>query len=53
MQVQWVITVEDQMAADKLFLKADTDKDGFVSGVEIKSVFLQSGLSHNVLANIW
>lgn len=27
--------------------------DGFVSGLEIKDVFLQSGLPQAVLAHIW
>ncbi|XP_011874640.1 PREDICTED: epidermal growth factor receptor substrate 15-like 1 isoform X2 [Vollenhovia emeryi] len=50
---QWVVSAEDQIAAEKLFLQADLDRDGFVSGVEIKDVFLQSGLAHHVLAHIW
>lgn len=29
------------------------DMDGFVSGSEIKDVFLQSGLPQGVLAHIW
>ncbi|XP_012215590.1 epidermal growth factor receptor substrate 15-like 1 isoform X2 [Linepithema humile] len=50
---QWVVSADDQIAAEKLFLQADLDRDGFVSGVEIKDVFLQSGLPHHVLAHIW
>ncbi|XP_025075212.1 epidermal growth factor receptor substrate 15-like 1 [Pogonomyrmex barbatus] len=50
---QWVVSAEDQIAAEKLFLQADMDRDGFVSGLEIKDVFLQSGLPHPVLAHIW
>ncbi|XP_025996403.1 epidermal growth factor receptor substrate 15-like 1 isoform X2 [Solenopsis invicta] len=50
---QWVVSAEDQIAAEKLFLQADLDRDGFVSGVEIKDVFLQSKLPHHVLAHIW
>ncbi|XP_043678663.1 epidermal growth factor receptor substrate 15-like 1 isoform X1 [Vespula pensylvanica] len=49
----WVVSAEDQIAADKLFLQADMDMDGFVSGLEIKDVFLQSGLPQSVLARIW
>ncbi|XP_011312407.1 epidermal growth factor receptor substrate 15-like 1 isoform X2 [Fopius arisanus] len=52
-QLQWVVTPEDQAAADKLFLQADMDMDGFVSGGEIKDVFLQSGLPQTILAHIW
>ena len=36
-----------------LFRQTDTDRDGFVSGVEIKNVFLQTGLPQNILAHIW
>nr|XP_012137772.1 PREDICTED: epidermal growth factor receptor substrate 15-like 1 isoform X2 [Megachile rotundata] len=51
--VQWVVSSEDQIAAEKLFLQADLDMDGYVSGIEIKDVFLQSGLPQTVLADIW
>lgn len=52
--VQWVVTPEEQIAADKLFLQADLDMDGYVSsGIEIKDVFLQSGLPQTELALIW
>lgn len=51
--VQWVVSSEDQIVADKLFLQADLDMDGYVSGIEIKDVFLQSGLPQTVLAHIW
>lgn len=51
--MQWVISSEDQIAANKLFLQADLDMDGYVSGIEIKDVFLQSGLPQTVLAHIW
>lgn len=50
---KWIVTLEDQAAADKLFLQADMDMDGFVSGSEIKDVFLQSRLPQSVLADIW
>ncbi|KAJ8306608.1 hypothetical protein KUTeg_017153 [Tegillarca granosa] len=36
-----------------MFKKADLDMDGFVSGQEIRNIFLQSGLSNAVLAHIW
>ncbi|KAF3422225.1 hypothetical protein E2986_05561 [Frieseomelitta varia] len=51
--IKWVVSSEDQIAADKLFLQADLDMDGYVSGIEIKDVFLQSGLPQTVLAHIW
>ncbi|XP_076760740.1 epidermal growth factor receptor pathway substrate 15 isoform X1 [Xylocopa sonorina] len=51
--MQWVVSSEDQVGAEKLFLQADLDMDGYVSGIEIKDVFLQSGLPQSVLAHIW
>ena len=36
-----------------MFKKADLDQDGYVSGTEIKDVFLQSGIPQTVLAHIW
>jgi hypothetical protein len=34
-------------------VKADSDKDGYVNGAEIKGIFLKSGLQQQVLAHIW
>lgn len=36
-----------------MFHTLDTDKDGFVTGADIKDTFLKSGLSQPVLAHIW
>lgn len=49
----WVVTPDEKAKSDALFLKSDVDKDGFVSGQEIKDVFLQSGVPQPVLAHIW
>ncbi|CAH1257083.1 EPS15L1 [Branchiostoma lanceolatum] len=49
----WVVTPGDKMKYDNIFRQADTDKDGFVSGGEVKDVFMQSGVPQNVLAHIW
>ena len=38
---------------EALFRQTDNDKDGYVSGVEIKNLFLQTGLPQNILAHIW
>lgn len=38
---------------DDIFLKTDTDLDGFVSGQEVKEIFMHSGLSQNILAHVW
>jgi len=48
-----VVTPEDKAKSDTLFIKSDVDKDGFVSGGEIKDVFLRSGVPQQVLAHIW
>ena len=49
----WVVGPEDKSKYHLLFQTADLDKDHFVSGTEIKDLFLQSGLQQNVLAHIW
>lgn len=53
MGLNWVVSAEDKAKADALFQMTDSDKDGFVSGSEIKDVFLQSGVPQPVLAHIW
>ncbi|XP_018318653.1 epidermal growth factor receptor substrate 15-like 1 isoform X2 [Agrilus planipennis] len=49
----WVVTTDERAKYDLLFVKSDVDHDGFVSGAEIKNVFLQSGVPQAVLAHIW
>ncbi|CAH1128231.1 unnamed protein product [Ceutorhynchus assimilis] len=49
----WVVSAEEKSKSDALFIKSDIDKDGFVSGGEIKDVFLRSGVPQQVLAHIW
>uniref|UniRef100_A0A8C5D625 Epidermal growth factor receptor pathway substrate 15-like 1a n=1 Tax=Gouania willdenowi TaxID=441366 RepID=A0A8C5D625_GOUWI len=49
----WVVPVADRSRYDDIFLKTDADLDGFVSGLEVKDIFMHSGLSQNVLAHIW
>ncbi|KAJ8911718.1 hypothetical protein NQ315_013180 [Exocentrus adspersus] len=51
--ISWVVTTDEKAKSDALFIKSDIDKDGFVSGQEIKDVFLQSGVPQPVLAHIW
>ncbi|KRT82780.1 HLH domain-containing protein, partial [Oryctes borbonicus] len=51
--LNWVVAPEEKSKSDALFIKSDIDKDGFVSGQEIKDVFLQSGVPPPVLAHIW
>lgn len=51
--VPWIITAAEKAKYDIMFKNADLDGDGFVNGIEIKDVFLQSGLPQPVLAHIW
>nr|XP_057929621.1 epidermal growth factor receptor substrate 15-like 1 isoform X4 [Doryrhamphus excisus] len=51
--VNWVVPMSDRGRYDDIFLKTDADLDGFVSGLEVKEIFMQSGLSQGVLAHIW
>lgn len=48
-----MISNEEKMKFDTLFEQADLDRDGFVSGHEIKNTFLKSGVAQPVLAHIW
>ncbi|PZC76221.1 hypothetical protein B5X24_HaOG204901 [Helicoverpa armigera] len=49
----WVVTDAEKAAFDAQFAAADTDRDGYVSGNEIKHMFLDSGLPQQTLAHIW
>ncbi|XP_055636494.1 epidermal growth factor receptor substrate 15-like 1 isoform X2 [Toxorhynchites rutilus septentrionalis] len=49
----WVVTTLERCRYEEIFNKSDMDRDGLVSGHEIKEVFIQSGLPQNVLAHIW
>lgn len=49
----WVVTDAERAVFDAQFAAADTDRDGYVSGNEIKHVFLDSGLPQQTLAHIW
>ncbi|XP_076978092.1 epidermal growth factor receptor substrate 15-like 1 isoform X3 [Tamandua tetradactyla] len=49
----WVVPVTDKMRFDEIFLKTDSDADGYVSGQEVKDIFMHSGLSQSLLAHIW
>ena len=51
--IPWVVNAGEKLRFQALFRQTDTDRDGFVSGVEIKNVFLQTGLPQNILAHIW
>lgn len=49
----WVLTTIEKLKYQEVFEKSDLDKDGLVSGMEIKDIFLKSGLQQNLLAHIW
>jgi hypothetical protein len=49
----WVVSPADKMRYDGIFARSDLDRDGLVSGTEVKDVFLKSGLETRVLAHIW
>ena len=51
--IPWVVNAGDRYRYNVLFKQTDSDKDGMVSGIEIKNVFLQTGLPQNILAHIW
>uniref|UniRef100_UPI003AAA5B6E epidermal growth factor receptor substrate 15-like 1 n=1 Tax=Centroberyx gerrardi TaxID=166262 RepID=UPI003AAA5B6E len=51
--VNWVVPVSERGRYDDIFLKTDADLDGFVSGQEVKDIFMHSGLPQNLLAHIW
>ncbi|XP_078074682.1 epidermal growth factor receptor substrate 15 isoform X2 [Mustelus asterias] len=51
--VKWVVTPADKTKYDEIFMKTDKDQDGFVSGVEVKDIFLTTGLPPTTLAHIW
>ncbi|XP_072338941.1 epidermal growth factor receptor substrate 15-like 1 isoform X5 [Scyliorhinus torazame] len=51
--VNWVVPSNDKMRYDEIFLKIDLDMDGYVSGLEVKDIFMQSVLHQNLLAHIW
>ncbi|XP_072260744.1 epidermal growth factor receptor substrate 15-like 1 isoform X2 [Pyxicephalus adspersus] len=51
--LNWVVPLTDKMRYDDIFVQTDLDMDGYVSGLEVKDIFMQSGLPQNILAHIW
>ncbi|CAB3379125.1 Hypothetical predicted protein [Cloeon dipterum] len=51
--VHWVVGPSERAKYEPRFKLADKDMDGFVSGAEIKDIFLQSGVPPPILAHIW
>ena len=50
---EWVLTTMEKLRYQEIFEKSDMDMDGLVSGLEIRDVFLKSGIPQNCLAHIW
>ncbi|XP_063283877.1 epidermal growth factor receptor substrate 15 [Pelobates fuscus] len=50
---QWVVSHTEKTKYDDIFQKLDKDMDGLVSGVEVREIFLKTGLPSGLLAHIW
>ena len=49
----WVVSDAERAQFEPIFRRLDTDLDGFLSGVQCRDLFAQSGLAQPVLAHIW
>jgi epidermal growth factor receptor substrate 15 len=49
----WVVSASDKAKYDEMFSNLDMDLDGFVTGGDVKNVFLETGLPQSTLAHIW
>lgn len=49
----WVVTADELARFNKIFTACDADKDGLVSGLEVRDIFIKSGLQQSYLAQIW
>ncbi|KAF7731690.1 actin organization and endocytosis protein [Apophysomyces ossiformis] len=52
-KIPWAVTTEEKKRYKKIFDAWDSDKKGFLTGEKAKEIFTQSGLSQNVLMQIW
>ncbi|XP_053325816.1 epidermal growth factor receptor substrate 15 [Spea bombifrons] len=50
---QWVVSQVEKNKYDEIFQKLDKDMDGLVSGIEVREIFLKTGLPSALLAHIW
>ncbi|XP_063795623.1 epidermal growth factor receptor substrate 15 isoform X3 [Pseudophryne corroboree] len=50
---QWVVSHVETTKYDEIFLKLDKDLDNLVSGLEVREIFLKTGLPSGLLAHIW
>lgn len=49
----WVVSGTNRSRFDLIFADCDSDKDGLVSGGEVRDIFLKSGIPQICLAQIW
>ena len=49
----WVVSDAERAQFEPIFRRLDTDLDGFLSGVQCRDLFAQSGLAQPLLAHIW
>ena len=49
----YAITPDEHVKYHSLFAQYDGDKDGYVTGLEAKTIFSKSGLSQDVLKMVW
>ncbi|XP_016928835.2 epidermal growth factor receptor substrate 15-like 1 isoform X1 [Drosophila suzukii] len=49
----WVVTPAELKRFEEIFRQSDLDKDGLVSGLEVKDIFIKSGIPQRTLADIW
>ncbi|XP_053549465.1 epidermal growth factor receptor substrate 15 isoform X2 [Bombina bombina] len=50
---QWVVSHTEKNKYDEIFQTLDKDMDGLVSGIEVREIFLKTGLPSALLAHIW
>ncbi|XP_077306380.1 epidermal growth factor receptor substrate 15 isoform X2 [Lithobates pipiens] len=50
---QWVVSPIEKTKYEDIFMKLDKDQDGLVSGLEVREIFLKTGLPSGLLAHIW
>lgn len=49
----WIVTPVERIRFDGIFAACDADKDGLVSGLEVRDIFIKSGIPQMCLAKIW
>ncbi|KRF97865.1 uncharacterized protein Dwil_GK21653, isoform C [Drosophila willistoni] len=49
----WVVSAVEMKRFEDIFRQSDLDKDGLVSGLEVKDIFMKSGIPQRSLADIW